>query len=129
MGFIFELLFQFLGELLLQIAAETLVQLGFRSLTSVIKKRPHPVLAFIGCILWGAIAGGISLFFFSGSFIESDTLHMVNLIITPIAIGLIMMAIGIRRTHKGKLVVSLDKFINAYIFALAMSYIRFEWAA
>lgn len=124
----FEIVFQFLGELLLQILFEFLAELGIYSLADTFKKPKHPVLSTIGYVLWGAIAGGISLWIMPSSFISDPDLRVANLILTPIAIGGMMVLLGKLRAKKGQKLVKLDKFGYAFSFAFAMSLVRFIWA-
>src|SRR5436190_280245 len=71
MEFLFELLFEIFAELLLQVVAEVLFEIGLRSLAAPFKKRPNPYLASIGYVLFGAVAGGLSLWVFPTLFIGS----------------------------------------------------------
>lgn len=128
MGFLFEIIFQFLAEVLIQVLAEALAELGCRSLTNPFKKPRNPILSTIGHFLWGAIAGGISLLIFSSSFITDSQLKIANLIFAPIVLGGIMMLIGGLRKRQGKVLVKLDQFGYACIFAFGMSLVRFIWA-
>jgi hypothetical protein len=129
MEIIFEVLFQFLGELLLQIVVQLLVELGFHSLENSIRRRPNPALATIGYILWGLMAGGLSLWAFPYSIIEDPTLRLLNLIATPVTLGCLMTLIGRFRARKGQDLVRLDQFGYAFVFAFAMAFVRFVWAA
>jgi hypothetical protein len=64
MEFIFEIIFQFVGELLLQLCFQLLAEMGVHSLADPFRRPRNPVLSIVGFILWGAIAGGISLLIF-----------------------------------------------------------------
>lgn len=129
MEFIFEIIFQFLGELLLQMIFETLFELGFRSLADTVKRPKNPVLSTIGFILWGAMAGAVSLLIFPASPIADPLLRKINLVVTPILAGALMAMIGRVRSKKGQTLVRLDRFGYAFVFALVMSMVRFVWAA
>jgi hypothetical protein len=129
MEIIFEVIFQFLGELLLQIVFQFLVELGFHSLKNSFRHTPNPVLATIGYILWGLMAGGLSLWAFPNSIIADPMLRLLNLIATPIALGLLMTLIGRFRARKGQDLVRLDQFGYAFVFAFAMAIVRFVCAA
>ena len=129
MEIIFEVLFQILGELLFQIVVQLLVELGFHSLGNSISRRPSPGLATIGYILWGLIAGGLSLWAFPYSIIEDSTLRLLNLIVTPVTLGCLLTLIGRFRVRKGQELVRLDQFGYAFVFAFAMAFVRFVWAA
>ena len=129
MELVFEFLFQILGELLLQAVFELLVELGFRSMADTFQRPKSPVLSTIGFILWGAIAGGISLWIFPTSPIHSSLLRQLNLVATPVACGLFMMLVGRIRLKKGQDLVRLDRFGYAFVFAFVMALVRFAWAA
>ena len=120
----FEFIAQFIGELLIQ----GLMEIGFRSLADVFKKKRNPIFSAIGCILWGAIAGGISLVVFPASFIARSDLKLLNLLLTPVLVGVLMVLLGRLRARKGRDLVELDRFGYAFLFALTMSLVRFLWA-
>ncbi len=125
MEFIFEILFQFLGEVLLQVGFELLFELGLHGLGDTFKKPRNPVLSTIGFILWGAMAGGISLLVFPTSPISNIAFRRANLIVTPLIAGGAMMLIGRLRDRKGSGLVKLDRFGYAFIFALSMAVTRY----
>ncbi len=129
MELIFEILFQFLGELFLQALFELLAELGFHGLADTLKRPRRPALSTLGFVLWGAIAGGVSLFIFPMSHIHDPMLRILNLVLTPVALGFLMMLIGNFRRRKGQDLVRLDQFGYAFVFAFAMALVRFIWAA
>src|ERR1700741_1964190 len=87
MEWIFEVIFQLLGEILLQAFFEILVEIGLHSLAETVKTPKNPALSTIGFIMWGIIAGGVSLLIFPASPITNPDLRKLNLAITPLAIG------------------------------------------
>lgn len=119
-----ELIFQFLGEVLIQ----GVLELGFRSLADVFSKRRNPVFSTVGSFLWGSLAGGISLLIIPAAFIDSNNLRLLNLFLTPIAVGVIMALLGRVRARKGAPLVQLDHFGYAFTFAFAMALVRFVGA-
>jgi len=129
MEFLFEIVLQFVGEILIQLFAEVLAELGLHSLSDTFKRRRNPMLSTIGFILWGAVAGGISLLILPASPIRNPDLRVINLIVTPVAAGLVMTLIGRMRDRKGQDLVRLDRFGYAFIFAFAMALVRFIWVA
>ena len=129
MEFVFEIIFQLLGEFLLQAFAELLAELGFHSLANTFKRPRNPLLSTIGFTLWGLLAGGISLWVFPTSHIHDPMFRTLNLIVTPVAIGLAMMLVGKLRRRKGQDLVRLDQFGYAFVFAFAMALVRYIWAA
>ena len=125
---IFEFVFQVLAELLLQALFEYLAEMGFRSLADTIKRPRSPWLSTIGFVLWGAMAGGISLLIFPASPIHDPQLRLANLFITPLLVGSGMMLLGRLRENRGQRLVRLDRFGYAFVFAFSMALIRFVWA-
>jgi hypothetical protein len=125
---IFEFLFQVVGEVLVQASFELLAEFGFRSLADTVKRPRSPVLSTIGFVLWGAIAGGISLLFFPASPIDDPGLRLANLVITPMLVGVSMTMLGRLREKKGQQLLRLNRFGNAFIFAFSMALVRFAWA-
>lgn len=128
MAFVFEIIFQLLGELLLQALFELLAELGFRSLANTLKRPRSPVLSTLGFTLWGILAGAISLLIFPTSHIDDPAFRMLNLFVTPVGLGFLMMLIGRIRRRKGQDLVRLDQFGYAFVFAFAMALVRFIWA-
>jgi hypothetical protein len=128
MEVIFEILFQIFGEILIQVLFECLAELGLHSLSDTLTKPRNPVLSTIGFVIWGAIAGGLSLLIFPHSPIASLQLRQANLLITPIIAGGVMMLIGRQRNARGQTLVKLDRFSYAFVFAFTMAVVRFIWA-
>lgn len=129
MEFIFEIILQFFGELVLQALFQLIVELGFHSLADTVRRPRNPVLSTVGFTLWGLIAGGISLWLFPTSHIHKPIYRQINLIVTPVALGFVMVLIGKIRLKKGQNLVRLDQFGYAFVFAFAMALLRFIWAA
>jgi len=129
MEFIFELLFEIFGELLLQIVLELLFELGLRSLQQPFKKTPNPLLGGVGYALFGAIAGGLSLWWFPQLFITSHAGRIANVVVTPILSGLAMAALGAWRRRRDQPTILLDRFAYAFIFAMAMALVRLRFGS
>ncbi len=90
---------------------------------------PKLWLATLGYALSGGILGGITLPVASHHFITSDSLRLVNLLLSPVAAGLLMVAFGTWRTRRGEASFSIDKFLFEYIFALSLALRRYKFAA
>lgn len=121
-----EILFEFLGEILLQLVLEILGEVGLRSLAAPFRREPQPLFAAIGYALFGAGAGGISLWLFPTLFIPSAAGRIAGLVLTPVVSGLVMAALGAWRRNRGQQLVRLDRFAYGYLFALALALVR--WA-
>ena len=119
-----EFFIQFLVEVLLQIVFEVLAELGLRSLVAPFRKPPEPWLATLGYVLFGLVAGALSLWMFPELFIQTPTMQLVGLILIPIAAGTAMAALGAWRRRRDQALIRLDRFVYGYVFALAMALVR-----
>ena len=117
-----------LGEFLIQVVVEALIQLGFHSLAEPFQKPPSPWLAAIGYALFGAIFGGFSLLAFPNNLVPQSW-RIINMFITPLAVGGIMVLLGVWRAKRGQPVLRIDRFSYGYLFALSLAFIRFQFAA
>jgi hypothetical protein len=117
-----------LGEFLIQVVVEALIQLGFHSLAEPFQKPPSPWLAAIGYALFGAIFGGFSLLAFPNNLVPQSW-RIINMVITPLAVGGIMVLLGVWRAKRGQPVLRIDRFSYGYLFALSLAFIRFQFAA
>ncbi len=122
-----EFIFEAVGEFLLQAVLEGLVELGFHSLAEPFRKSPNPWFAAVGYAIFGAVAGGISLFLFPMHLV-SVGLRLTNLLVTPIAVGLHMCVMGIWRLRHDQPILRIDRFAYGYLFALSLALIRFWFA-
>ena len=122
-----EFLFELLGEILLQILFEAGAELGLHALGDTFRRRHNPILSTLGFLLWGALAGGISLLVFPHSMIHQPWIRLFNLFITPLAAGSAMMLLARLRTRRGQMLVGLDRFGYAFSFALAMALVRYSF--
>lgn len=125
MEVIFEVLFGFFGELIVQVLFEGVAQAGFRTLAAPFQNQRPPWLSAIGHVIWGLIAGGISLLVFPNSFLRNETLRLANVAVTPLVAGFCMMQIGRWRASKDDETVALDRFGYGFLFALAMAAVRY----
>ncbi|GDY19466.1 hypothetical protein LBMAG56_08110 [Verrucomicrobiota bacterium] len=128
MEFIFEILFQFLAELVIQFFGELLMDFGLRSLVDGHTARRHPVLSFSGSVLLGVIAGIVSLLLFKEHFLPTAALRVAALLLVPSLAGWAMSLVGKWQEKRGGERAGLERFVNGFGFALAMSLIRFAFA-
>ena len=120
-----EFLFEILGEFLLQAIVEFFVELGIHAGSKPLRKPTNPWIAAVGYALFGAVLGWLSLLLFPSHLVTSQALRIVNLVLTPIAAGLLMCAMGAWRAKRGQAVLRIDKFAYGYLFALALALVRF----
>ena len=128
MELLFEFIFQLFFEFLLQAVFGVLVELGFRSFENAYRRDKHPVISTIAILIWGALAGAISLLVLPTMLITNPALRLLNLLVTPILLGSLMVVIGRLRQRKGQELIQLDRFWYAFAFAWAMAMVRFTWA-
>jgi hypothetical protein len=127
MEFIFELLFEIFGELLLQLLLELLFEVGLRSVKAPFKAAPNPFFGALGYALFGAMAGGLSLWWFPNLFIGSHAGRIANVVVTPLLSGAAMAALGAWRRRRDQPTILLDRFAYAFIFAMAMALVRLRF--
>ena len=128
MDVIFEILIQFVEELLLQIAVNALFEVGLRRVGPALKREPgNPAFAALGYILLGVATGGISLLIFPRHMIQVQWLKLLSLAAVPAASGMAMSLVGRLRRRQGKELIRLDSFMYGFVFALAMTLVRFFW--
>lgn len=126
---VFGWLFQLFGELILQLVMEAIAELIGHSLKEPFR-RPGPLnpwLAAVGYGLFGAAGGALSLALLPELFIAPGHLRVLNLVLTPIAAGLVMALLGAWRRRRDKDTIRLETFAYGYCFALAMASVRFAF--
>lgn len=124
-----ELLLQFIGEFLLQVIGEALLELGLHALAEPFRRPANPWVAALGYAFFGAAFGGLSLLIFPGHLTPAGLWRVANLMVTPIAVGLIMGAIGAWRTRRGDSLLRIDSFSYGFLFAFSLALVRFRFAA
>ena len=127
MELIFELVLQVFGELIVQL----LFELGFRALAEPFSNKNRPAnvaLSVSGYLLFGLIAGGLSLLIVPRHLALNLPWRIANLVLTPVLVGAGMNLLGNVREKKDLSTIRLDKFSYGFCFALAMAVVRFIWA-
>lgn len=122
-------IFQFLGELLLQVLFEAIAELFGHAVKEPFR-RPRPVrpwLAAMGYLIFGAAAGGFTVWLVPELFIKAQWLRTANLLLTPVVAGLVMEAIGSWRERRDKEVLRLESFAYGFCFAFAMAVVRYAF--
>lgn len=120
---------QLLGEFLIQAFGELVAELIGRSVKEPFR-RPKPInpwLAAIGYIIFGAVAGALTLWLLPTLFISAQWLRIANLLVTPVVAGLLMEALGSWREKRAQETIRLDTFAYGFLFALSMALVRFAW--
>jgi hypothetical protein len=133
MEIVAELLFSLLAwvaEILLQVFFEALAELGIRTLREPFKpaRETSPLVAALGYAIYGALIGGVSLWFFPSAYLEAPWARIANLAVAPLAAGAAMSMIGAWRRGRGEALIRLDRFSYGVLFALSMALVRFFFA-
>lgn len=130
MEIIFEVILSFLLEFGGQLLLELLAEFGIRGVSNVlgIEKPRRPLFAFAGYILLAAIAATFSLFIFEEHFFQVRHFQIMNLIVTPVLVGLLMKLRGRILEKHNKKVIRIDSFWYGYVFALTFALVRFFFA-
>lgn len=85
----------------------------------------RPLLAASGYLLFGAMAGGISLLFMPKLLARRELMRYANLVTTPLIVGLVMGRVGAWRRSHDKEVIRLESVGYGALFALGMVVVRF----
>ncbi|WP_404370624.1 hypothetical protein AB5I39_02315 [Sphingomonas sp. MMS24-J45] len=125
---ILEIILQFLGEVVLQIVIECLSEAGLHMFAEASEKPPNAFVSVLLYTIFGTIAGALSLLILPHPFITNLALREANVLITPLIAGGAMMLVGRWRDKKGQERFGIDRFGYAFVFALSMALIRFNWA-
>lgn len=132
MEILFEVLLWILnavGELLLELVFQALVEFGIHAAKEPFRLPvQNPVVAAIGYLIFGAIAGAISLWFFPAHFITSVIGRIVNILLAPLAAGGVAAVFGMWRRGRGDELLRIDRFAYGFMFAVAMALVRLMFA-
>lgn len=122
-----ELVFELLGELILQFILQALVEAGGHAFAGKLNRPVNPWLAALGYAAYGAMVGGLSLLVFPHYLVPAPW-RIANTLITPVAAGLLMSAVGAWRERHGQDRIRIDRFSYGYLFALSLGLVRLMFA-
>ena len=128
---LFEFLIGFVVELVLLLIAELLAELGLWTVDETLRdlKRQPGKLVWLGYVLLGSLAGGLSVVLLPNRLIPTSGTYGLSLLLAPLATGFIMGAWGEHREVYRKKVGSLMTFRAGFLFALSMAAVRFWFIA
>jgi hypothetical protein len=121
---------QFLGEVLLNSALEVLAELLKLALKEPLRgpEQIKPAVAILGYMVYGALAGGLSLLAFPHHMVHNSSARLAGLFVIPLLTGLVMGGLGALRRRQDKEVIRLESFVYAFFFALGTALVRLIWA-
>jgi hypothetical protein len=122
-----ELLF----EAFLELGGEALLDLLSRAASEVFKPPdpPNRVLSFLALGFLGVLVGAGSIVIFPRPLFHRSKFHGISLILSPIAAGTAMSALGAMLRKRGKQVVQIESFPYAFAFAFGMALVRLFWTS
>ncbi len=86
-------------------------------------------LSCSGYLLLGALLGGLSLWLVPHQLVQQPSLRVLNLLLTPFAVGATMGWMGQWRAKRGLRVLRMDRFAYGYLMALSLGLVRYCWAS
>lgn len=123
---------EWLVEVIVELVAEFLLALvlefGGRVLLAPFRAEPSPWISCTGYGVLGALLGGVSLWFMPHHFVQWPVLRVLNLLLTPFAVGATMGWMGQWRARKGLRVLRMDRFAYGYLMAVSLGLVRYLWA-
>jgi hypothetical protein len=85
------------------------------------------MVGVIGYGLLGLMFGAMSLLVFRTPLIAIGAWRLLNLLVTPIAAGMVMAVLGAWKKRQGKMVFRIDRFSYGYLFALSFALVRYHY--
>ncbi len=130
LGGILSALLEVFAEALLQILAEALAEVGIHLTRGKVEhaQSRSKWRLMLGYPILGAIAGGFSLLVFPLSLAHGPTGRVATLLLAPVLAAASTVAMGRWRARRGQDIASIDRAAYAYLFALGMAVVRFNWA-
>lgn len=124
---IFEVLLQVLIEVVWQVLFEVVTSLGWESLAHSMsrERESDPVLAGIGLLILGVVAGLISLLVLRSRLAPHSVFPGISLILSPLATGLVMHQIGEYWRERGWDRPRTFTFWGGATFAFGMALVRY----
>ena len=121
---------QLFGELFLQLFVEAIARM-FGHIGNQVYARQEPTrpwVAAIGYLIFGTLAGALSLLVFPNLFIKPEWLRVLNLVVTPVIAGVLMGLVGAWRRKHDKTVIRIESFSYGLCFAAGMALVRHVYA-
>jgi|HubBroStandDraft_6_1064221.scaffolds.fasta_scaffold1064164_2 hypothetical protein len=127
---ILEVFFEVLIEAAFEFAAELVGALIWRGLEAVFdtSEFKNPLLACIGYVFLGGVAGGLSLLFFPHPLFHPSRIPGLSVIVSPVLAGLGMWMVGATLRMRNKKAMQIESFGYGFAFAFGMALVRFLFA-
>ncbi len=124
---LFVAFFEVFAEFLLEVAGEAFFSLLWRGFSRLFPKPQalNSVLTTIEFVLFGLMAGWVTVVLFPHPLVRPSRIHGISLLISPLMAGSVMSFVGSSLRRKGKRTTQIESFGYGFAFALAMALIRF----
>ncbi len=122
-----EIIVEVLLDAALEFAAESIVASIGRGLAKISSESAfeNPIVAAVGYVLLGGLAGALSLIFFSHPLVHRSRIPGLSMILSPLLTGLGMSLVGSTLRKRNKRAMRIESFGYGFAFALGMSAVRF----
>ncbi len=118
-------LFEFVGDALLQLVGEAIFAFFSRVLGYAFKPRTlNRTLDVCIYVLFGAMAGWVSVLVFPHPLVRPSRFHGISLLISPLLTGSVMSSVGSAFRRKGKRTTRIETFAYGFAFAFGMALVR-----
>jgi hypothetical protein len=127
---ILEIFLEILLEAAFEFAAEFVGALVWRGLAAVFDTSEfrNPVLACVGYLFLGGVAGGLSLLFFPHPLFHPSRIPGLSVVLSPVLAGLGMRMVGAALRKRNKKAMQIESFGYGFAFAFGMALVRFLFA-
>jgi len=117
---------EILGEVLLEAFSGIFADFFLRALRKFYRTtRLIPsVLLVVYCFLFGAIFGLVSVLILPHQIAPHTRFHGVNLLISPVIVGLIMSLVGLSNRRRNRRTVQIESFGYGFVFAFGIAIVR-----
>ena len=88
----------------------------------------NPLMACIGYVFLGGVAGALSLLFFPHPLVHRSRVLGLSVVISPVLAGLGMSMVGSTLRKRNKKAMQIESFGYGFAFAFGMALVRFFFA-
>jgi hypothetical protein len=122
-----EIFLEIFFEAAFEFAAESIGALIWRGFAAVFdtSEFKNPLLAALGYVFLGGVAGGVSLLFFPHPLVHRSRVPGLSVFVSPVLAGLGMSLVGSTLRQRNKKPMQIESFGYGFAFAFGMALVRF----
>jgi hypothetical protein len=127
---IVEMFLEIFMEAAFEFAAESIGALILRGVAAVFNTSEfkNPLLACVGYVFLGGVAGGLSLLFVPHPLVHRSRGPGLSVVISPVLAGLGMSMVGSTLRKRNRKAMQIESFGYGFAFAFGMALVRFFFA-